>query len=137
MKRCDEKDFQKAWGGIASVSVALPVTWTAAEKRGFTLSDIARWMADEPATLAGCGEQKGKLAAGYDADLLVFAPEEEFLVTEEKLHYRHRVSPYLGARLRGVVQKTFLRGQCIFDEGEFPGEACGKEIRQPTAVSRG
>ena len=119
------------------MSVALPVMWTAAQRRGFTLSDIARWMADQPAKLAGCGEQKGQLAAGYDADMLVFAPEEEFVVTEEKLHNRHRVSPYLGERLRGVVQKTFLRGQCIFDAGEFPGEVRGKEIRQQAAVSRG
>ena len=137
MKQLDEGNFQKAWGGIASLSVALPVMWTAAQKRGFTLSDIARWMADQPAKLAGCREQKGQLAPGYDADILVFAPEEEFVVTEEKLHYRHRVSPYLGERLRGVVQKTFLRGQCIFDAGEFPGEVRGKEIRQQTAVSRG
>jgi allantoinase len=129
MKRRDEGNFQTAWGGIASLSVALPVMWTEARKRGFVLGDIARWMAQQPATLAGCGERKGRIAAGYDADMIVFAPESEFVVTEERLHYRHRVSPYLGERLSGVVRKTFVRGQCVFEDGEFPGDVCGREFR--------
>lgn len=129
MKRREEGDFQTAWGGIASLSVALPVMWTEARERGFALGDIARWMAQEPAKLAGCGERKGRIAAGYDADMIVFAPESEFVVTEERLHYRHRVSPYLGERLRGVVRKTFVRGQCVFADGEFPGAVCGREFR--------
>jgi allantoinase len=67
--------------------------------------------------------------------MIVFAPEKEFVVTEGRLHYRHRVSPYLGECLRGEVQKTFVRGQCVFDDGEFPGEVCRKEvIRHPTVL---
>jgi allantoinase len=127
MKGLVEGHFRKAWGGIASLSVALPVMWTEARKRGFSLGDIARWMGEGPARLAGCDHRKGSIAAGYDADLVVFAPEEEFVVTEERLHYRHRVSPYLGERLAGVVKKTFLRGTCVFDGGEFPGGPAGRE----------
>jgi allantoinase len=137
MKRLAEGNFQTAWGGIASLSVALPVLWTDAENLGFRLDHIARWMAEEPARLAGCSDQKGQLAAGQDADLLVFAPEREFVVTEDRLYYRHRVSPYLGERLRGVVQKTFVRGRCVFDDGEFPGEICGKEILRRASLPRG
>ena len=85
--------------------------WTEAARRGFSLRDIARWMAEGPARLAGVAGRKGRIAEGYDADLVVFAPEEEFLVATERLHYRHRVSPYLGERLRGVVKKTYVRGK--------------------------
>jgi allantoinase len=127
MKRLAEGNFQTAWGGIASLSVAFPLMWTEASWRGFTLLDLARWMAAEPARLAGCDARKGRLAAGYDADFVVFDPDREFVVTEDRLHYQHPVSPYLGETLRGVVKATYLRGNPVFAEGEFPGEAEGRE----------
>jgi allantoinase len=129
MKELDEGNFRAAWGGISSLPVALSVMWTEASRRGFTLMDIARWMAEGPARLAGCGQGKGRVAAGYDADLVVFHPEEEFRVTEEGLHYRHPVSPYMGERLRGMVKATYLRGRAVFAEGQFPGEPSGREWR--------
>ena len=129
MKRLDTGDFRSAWGGIAGVSVALPVMWTQAAHRGFTLLDIAKWMAEAPARLAGCAARKGKIAPGYDADLVVFDPESGFTVSEDRLHYRHPVSPYLGERLRGLVLQTYLRGRCVYDHGKFPAAPSGKECR--------
>lgn len=129
MKRLGERNFQTAWGGIASLSLALPVMWTEASARGFTLADIARWMAVGPARLAGCASQKGQLVKGFDADFVVFDPEAEFIATENHLHYRHRVSPYLGEKLRGLVKATYLRGNCIFADGVFFGEPGGRELR--------
>ena len=129
MKRLDEGDFKKAWGGIPSLSVALPLIWTEASTRGFSLLDIARWMAEGPARLAGCHLRKGRIATGYDADLVVFDPESEFLVSQDSLYYRHPVSPYLREKLRGIVQATYLRGNLIFAKGEFPGGPIGREFR--------
>jgi len=132
MKRPAEGNFRTAWGGVASLSVALPLVWTEASKRGFTLLDLARWMAAAPARLAGCDPRKGRLAAGYDADFVVFDSDREFIVTEDKLHYRHPISPYLGETLRGVVKATYLRGNCVFADGEFPGEPGGREYASNT-----
>jgi allantoinase len=132
LKRLAEGNFRTAWGGIASLSVALPLMWTEASRRGFTLLDLVRWMAAAPARLAGCGTRKGRIAAGYDADFVVFDSDREFIVTKDKLHYRHRLSPYLGERLRGVVKATYLRGNCVFAEGEFPGEPSGQECAPTT-----
>jgi allantoinase len=133
MKRLTEGNFRTAWGGIASLSVALPLMWTEASKRGFTLLDLVQWMAAGPARLAGCETRKGRIAPGYDADFVVFDPDREFIVTEDKLHYRHPVSPYLGETLRGLVKATYLRGSPVFAEGEFPGEPAGREyIAKPT-----
>jgi allantoinase len=129
MKRLAEGNFRAAWGGIASLSLALSVVWTEARRRGFTLSDVAAWMAEKPAWLIGCARRKGKIAPGYDADFVVFDPEAKFNVTSERLHYRHRVSPYLDHCLEGVVEQTFLRGRCIFDRGEFPSQPNGREYR--------
>ncbi len=128
MKRLSERNFQTAWGGIVGLSLALPVMWTEASVRGFTLPDIARWMAEGPARLAGCDSRKGRIAKGFDADILVFEPEAEFIATENHLHYRHRVSPYLGEKLRGVVKATYLRGDCVFSDGKFPEEPKGREF---------
>ena len=129
MKKLEQGDFRTAWGGIASLSAALPAMWTEASKRGFELVDIAHWMSAGPAKLTGFGEQKGKIAVGLDADFVVFDPEAEFVLSEEHLHYRHRVSPYLGRKLKGIVRETYVRGQCVFASGEFPGEPRGKEYR--------
>ena len=127
MKRIAEGNFRTAWGGIASLSVALPLVWTEASRRGFTLLDLANWMAAGPARLAGCATHKGRIAASYDADFVVFDPDREFTVAQDKLHYRHPVSPYLGETLRGVVKATYLRGNPIFAGEEFKGEPAGRE----------
>jgi allantoinase len=128
MKRLDEGSFKNAWGGIASLSMALPLMWTEARQRGFTLTDLTRWMAGAPARLAGCTARKGRIAEGFDADFVIFEPEAEFVVTEDRLYYRYPVSPYLGKKLRGVVKATYLRGRVVFSDGRFSGEARGREI---------
>ena len=129
MKRLAEGNFRSAWGGIASLSVALPLMHTEAVKRGFSLIDIARWMAAAPANLAGCHKRKGRIAPGYDTDFVIFDPETQFIVTEDRLHYRHPISPYLGEKLRGEVKATYLRGHLVFSGGQFPGEPVGIEHR--------
>jgi allantoinase len=130
MKRLAEGNFRTAWGGIASLSVALPVMYTEACGRKFALTDIVRWMAEGPAKLAGCDTRKGRVAAGFDADFVVFDTESEFTVTKERLYYRHLLSPYLGEKLRGVVKATYLRGTRVFAEGKFPGKPIGREFRR-------
>jgi allantoinase len=128
MKRLGEGNFKTAWGGIASLSLALPLMWTEASQRGFTLADLARWMAEAPARLAGCTARKGRIVKGCDADFVVFEPEEEFVVSVDRLYYRHPVSPYLSEKLRGVVRATYLRGQVVFSDGQFSAEARGREV---------
>jgi len=103
-------DFGAAWGGISSLQLGLPLMWTQARRRGFTLSDVVTWMAERPADLAGL-RRKGRIAVGYDADFTVFAPDEDFTVDPARLHHRHPVTPYAGRRLRGVVRCTLLRGE--------------------------
>ena len=122
MKRLDEGSFKTAWGGISSLSVALPVMWTEASRRGFSLTDIARWMAEGPARLAGCQSRKGRIAAGCDADLVVFDPEANFQVTPERLSL-----PASGVALSGRNFAWSCEGHIsaragVFADGEFPGE---------------
>ncbi|MEH3052934.1 MAG: allantoinase AllB [Patulibacter minatonensis] len=105
----DTGDLSTAWGGIASIQLSLPVTWTAAQARGVDLAQLVTWMAERPADLAGL-PQKGRLAVGADADLAIFAPNDTFTVRGESLLHRHPQTPYEGHELRGVVRQTWLRG---------------------------
>ena len=128
MKHREDGRFNMAWGGIASLSTALPVVWTEARKRGFTLADVARWMGAAPAALAGLARM-GALATGHAANLVIFAPEATQAVTVDVLHTRHAVSPYLGETLQGVVRETVLRGVSAYREGESFAAPRGREVR--------
>ena len=114
-------DFGVAWGGISSVQLGLPVIWTHARERGFGLADVARWMSASPASLAGLDGRKGAIAPGCDADLNAFAPGEQFVVDPERLLTRHKLTPYAGQELTGVVRKTWLRGVPV-----SPGRPAGR-----------
>lgn len=129
MKRLDEGSFLTAWGGIASLSLSLSVMWTAAQTRGFGLTDLARWMGQQTAALAGLRGIKGEIAIGCDADFAVFDPEYEWTVGPDDLHFRHAISPYVGERLCGTVRETWLRGELVYSDGEYLGEARGQEIQ--------
>jgi allantoinase len=103
-------DFISAWGGISSLELSLPAVWTEAAKRGFTIEDIARWMCARPAALAGLDHRKGAIVPGLDADFVIWDPDAEFDVDPARLHHRHKLTPYAGMRLRGVVRETWLGG---------------------------
>jgi allantoinase len=105
-------DFGAAWGGIASLQLGLPAVWTQARSRDVPLTELAGWLAERPAALAGL-PGKGRLAVGADADLCVFAPDEWFVVEPARLKQRHPITPYAGRRLSGVVRRTWLRGQQV------------------------
>jgi allantoinase len=108
-------DFGAAWGGIASVQLGLPVVWTAARERGIPLARVVGWMAAAPAKLVGLAD-RGAIASGRRADLCVVAPDEPFVVDPAHLRHRHKVTPYAGRTLTGVVKQTWLAGQPVDHE---------------------
>jgi allantoinase len=115
MKLRDSGDFLQAWGGISSLQLRLPVVWTEAKRRGFSPADAASWLSTVPAKLVGLERRKGLIAVGYDADFVIWNPEKQFRVNGEELYHRHKLTPYHGRVLDGVVEKTFLRGRKIYD----------------------
>jgi allantoinase len=123
----DLGEFDVAWGGIASLSMGLGAVWTEASRRGANLQQMARWMSAGPASLAGL-TNKGRIAPGYDADLVVWEPETAFDVSEERLFTRHALSPYLKRRLLGQVRETFVRGQSAFVDGKHVAEPFGRSL---------
>ena len=128
MKLRESGDFLAAWGGISSLQLRLPIVWTEAQRRSYSISDLSRWLCAAPAQLVGLQNRKGTIAAGYDADLLIWNPTKQFKVEGQRLHHRHKLTPYEGQTFAGVVEKTFLRGRKIYDDGEFISDLCGKII---------
>ena len=122
LKHLHDGDIERAWGGIASLQLTLPIMWTS----GLGLDEIARLMCSGPADLAGI--HKGKIASGFDADLVVFDPDESFRVAPERIEHRHKVTPYAGAELRGVVRTTYLRGRKVWEHGAHLGGPAGKWV---------
>jgi len=125
LKLQETGDFMDAWGGIAALQFGLPVMWTNLRSRGFGLSDLTRLMSAMPAKLAGLDHRKGRLAAGYDADIVVWNPEREFEVVTEIIQHRHKLTPYSGLKLYGVVEAAYVGGRRVFD-GNFPQPPMGR-----------
>lgn len=130
LKRMNEGDIARAWGGIASLQLGLSIVWTEAKRRRIALEKIVDLMTTGPATLAGLGHRKGKLAPGYDADIIAFDPQASFVVRTENVEHRHKVTPYAGETLAGVVKATYVRGHKVWDDGRHLGNAVGEWIRR-------
>jgi allantoinase len=130
LKCLDTGDFIKAWGGISSLQLGLPVMWTKMRGRKFSLMHLVRWMCSGPARLAGLERHKGAIAIGYDADIVVWNPEKRFIVQPRMLKHRHKLTPYVKQSLRGTVEATFLQGEMIYDRGRFLGAPSGALLRR-------
>ena len=121
LKYAGDGDFSVAWGGISSLQLGLPLVWTEARRRGLDLADVVRWMAARPAELIGV-TGKGVIAVGADADVVVFAPDEQFVVDAAALYHRHAISAYHGRTLHGVVCSTYLGGSRVDVAGSPRGQ---------------
>jgi allantoinase len=132
MKHRDQGRWDQAWGGIASLGLALPVMATMLERRGVELNvalkHLSSWMSMETARLAGLAGRKGALIPGADADFLIFDPDTPWTVAPQHLHFRHKLSPYLGVELRGCVLETWLRGKQVFAHQQFINQPRGREL---------
>ncbi len=130
MKLRETGDFLRAWGGISSLQFRLPAMWTEAQRRGYAIEDLAEWLCAAPAKLVGLSGRKGRIAIGCDADIVLWSPDQHFRLEPEMIHHRHKLTPYEGQVFQGVVKTTFLRGEKVYDGGEFVSTAMGQLLKQ-------
>jgi allantoinase len=126
LKLKEQGDFLQAWGGIASLQFGLPVMWTNARARSIGLPQLSQWMSQRPAQLAGLQHRKGLLKPGYDADLVIWNPEATFTVEPSIVQHKHKLTPYNGRTLHGVVEMVFVRGQKVYEKGQFSAQPLGQ-----------
>eukprot|EP00245_Coleochaete_scutata_P003078 TRINITY_DN14392_c0_g1_i1.p1 TRINITY_DN14392_c0_g1~~TRINITY_DN14392_c0_g1_i1.p1 ORF type:complete len:504 (-),score=98.78 TRINITY_DN14392_c0_g1_i1:289-1800(-) len=127
MKREDDGNFIAAWGGISSLQLDLPATWTPGRAHGISLSQLALWWSTRPAQLANL-PHKGAIEVGRDGDFVVWDPEASFVVADNyHIYHKHKRSAYDGMELFGRVLATFVRGQQVYN-GSFPAQPCGTPL---------
>ncbi len=128
LKKTETGNLKEAWGGIASLQFSLSAMWTLLKKDNFTIADLSRIMSGNVATFLNLDHSKGKIKKGFDADLVVWNPEEHFKVGQSMIQHRHKITPYEGIDLSGVIEQTFVAGVKVFDNGTFVSSPPGKII---------
>ncbi len=102
--------------GMVGLETALAVTLTALYHTGeMSLSDILRKMTINPACILRIG--KGRLCVGGDADLVIFDPEERWVIDPEQFRSKGRNTPFGGMRVRGRVKMTVVGGKVVYRDG--------------------
>ena len=121
-------NFWDAWGGTNGVQTMLPALYSEGVlKRGLPIEQLMRLISTNPAMIFGLYPQKGSIQLGSDADFVIFDPEKEWRVTPDLLFYKNKHTPYMGMTLTGCVEKTFVRGNLVYDSGKIeakPGSGC-------------
>jgi allantoinase len=107
--------FDRAWGGIASLGLALPIVWGEAATRGHSLMDVVRWLNEAPAKLVGV---EAGIRPGAPANLVAFDADDEWVVEPSRLAFRNKRTPYEGRSVRGMVRQTYLRGEPLLAAGQ-------------------
>lgn len=123
MKRSDGR-FDLAWGGISSLQLGFSIVLAAGGDR-VTPTHLSRWMSQVPARLLGVDHQRGSIEVGKRADFAVVDWEKTGIVDARKLQHRHAITPYDGRSLRGVVRRTYLAGECVYEDGRFAAATSG------------
>lgn len=117
LKLLESHNLWEAWGGISSLQFGLSLIWTALQQRGLGLEHLVKWMCEQPAKLVSLGHRKGRLAPGFDADLVVWDPQAQQTIDANSTHHKHKASAYEQVTVQGLVHQTWLRGQLIYQSG--------------------
>ena len=125
-------DFTKCPSGAPGVEERLSLIYSeGVAKERLTMPQLVRLLCSEPARIAGLYPQKGSLACGTDADLVIFDPEKEWTLTQEKMHGAGDYTCYEGMKIRGAVERVLLRGKTIVKDGQFQGrEGDGRYLKR-------
>ena len=128
-KQVARDDPWSAPPGYPGVETSLPIVVDAMLRGRLTLDVLVRAMSENPARILGLAE-KGGIAPGKDADLVLVDPEGEWVVDEASLHSKAGWSPFHGRRLKGRIAATLLRGMVIAKDGEIVSDAPqGRQVR--------
>jgi dihydropyrimidinase len=116
-------DFRKIPFGMPGVETMVPLMYTeGVGKRGLTVNRLVALTSTNPAKLFGMYPQKGTIAVGSDADLVVFNPKKKIVLKAANLQTNCDWSPYEDWKLVGYPSVTMSRGSIVAQDGKFVGE---------------
>lgn len=128
IKELETGNYQKAWGGISGIQYTLPAIWTGGQQHGLTLERLYEILCLAPAKFTGQDDLKGKLKPTYEGDVVIWSPEESFVVSKENMEAKHKISPYEGEELQGVVHYTIVNGHLVWNQGKLVAEGKGMDV---------
>lgn len=128
---CPFQSYEKDWGkddftkipnGCAGIENMYPYMLSAANEGKITYEKAVEICSENPAKIFGCRD-KGSIAIGKDADIVIYNPKTEFTITNDKMHSDCDHTIWEGVRLKGYPEQTYSRGRLVYDNGEFVGES--------------
>ncbi len=128
---CPFQSYEKDWGkddftkipnGCAGIENMYPYMLSAATDGKITYEKAVEICSENPAKIFGCRE-KGSIAIGKDADIVIYNPKTEFTITNEKMHSDCDHTIWEGVKLKGYPEQTYSRGRLVYNKGEFVGES--------------
>lgn len=128
---CPFQSYEKDWGkdnfskipnGCAGVENMYPYMLSAANNGKISFNKAVELCAVNPAKIFGC-KTKGSITVGKDADIVIYDPSIDFTITNDKMHSDCDHTIWEGIALKGYPEKTYSRGQLVYDKGAFVGEA--------------
>lgn len=122
-----QQPYPNSPSGLPAVENSLALLLNQANQGKCSLAQIASWMCDAPARvwdLIG----KGRIEAGYDADLVLIDMELERTIDNSKQFTRSGWSPWHGVTLKGWPVQTFVRGKSVYEKGQVISQAAGKAV---------
>ncbi|MCX7681399.1 MAG: amidohydrolase family protein, partial [Anaerolineae bacterium] len=118
-----QDDFTRTPGGLPGLETLLPLMFTYGVAQGrLTLPRLVEMLSAGPARIWGLWPRKGTLWPGCDADVVIYDPRPEYVVSAQNLHHLAGYTPYEGMRVQGKVKTVISRGRIIVQDGEFRGE---------------
>lgn len=130
-----QKPYISCPSGIPSIGQSLSVILTIASQDNIPLSRVSSLMSGKVAEMFKI-DRRGKLTPGAYADIVVFNPNEEFIVGKDTtvsssagIYYKCKWSPYYGTKLRGAIKAVFVNGKQISDsKGLIENKPFGEQL---------
>ncbi len=125
-------DIFDALAGMPGVETLGALLYSEGVSKGrIDLGQFLKLVSSGPADLFGF-LQKGRLQAGADADFVVFDSQAEWTLDEAEMHYAVGWSPYHGRDVRGRVVSTWLRGRCVYRDGNIEAKPGSGQFISPS-----
>lgn len=118
----------KAASGIPMIQFSLISMLSLVDEQVFTIEKIVEKMCHAPAQIYGI-QKRGYIRPGYQADLVLVRPSEEWILTNDCIRSKCKWSPLEGSAFRWKVEKTFINGRLVYADGELDENYRGQELR--------
>ena len=132
-KEMGKDDFTKIPGGMAGVETRPVLIYTYGVLTGkLTIEQMCRLLSENPAKLYGMYPQKGCIAPGSDADIVVWEPDEAWTLTKDNQVANVDYQAYEGFEVKGKAEKVYLYGELVLEDGRVVKEFEGRYVRRKT-----